>query len=114
MTARLDAAMALVGVGQDIQLAVGRAVKIQLDLGMGGLLIVLCRQKIIAAKVDDLFGNVRLAALLSKVEGASMDTRLPVSAPQAASSLSSSGIAMISLDFSDTALLPSTSLCAVA
>ena len=67
--ARLDAAMALVGVGEDIQLAVGRAVKIQLDLGMGGLLIVLCGQQIIAAKVDDLFGNVRLAALLSKSKG---------------------------------------------
>ena len=95
--------MALVGVGQNVQPAVGGAVEIQFDLGMGGLLIVFRGQKIIAAEVNDLFGNVRLAALLSKVEGASMDTRLPVSAPQAASSATSSGIAMISLDFSDTA-----------
>jgi hypothetical protein len=81
MPAHFDAAMTLVGFGHNIQLAVGRAVKKQLDLGMGGFLIVPRGQQIIAAKVNNLCGNVRLAALLSKSKGR-LSTRDCRSAPR--------------------------------
>lgn len=62
MTARLDAAMALLDLGERIDLIDGSGVEIELDLGMGGLLIVLGGQEIVTAEIDDRLRDVGLAA----------------------------------------------------
>ena len=62
MAARLDAAMGLLDLGERIDLIGGSGVEIELDLGMGGLLIVLGGQQIVAAEIDDRLGDVGLAA----------------------------------------------------
>ena len=54
VAARFDAAMGFFGLGQNVNLMGGGAVEIQLDFGMGGFLIVLGGQKIVAAEIDDL------------------------------------------------------------
>ena len=61
MAARLDAAMGFFRRRQNLKLMARSAVKIELDLGMGGFLVVFRRQKIVAAEIDDGFGNIRLA-----------------------------------------------------
>lgn len=62
MAARLDAAMGFLDLGERIDLIGGSVIEIELDLGVGGLLIVLGGQQLIAAEIDDCFGDVGLAA----------------------------------------------------
>ena len=108
MTAGFDPAMGFLDLGRNLDLIMWSLVEVKFDLGMGGSLVVLGGEKIIAAEIDDLFGDLRLKPI------ASMLTRLPPRAPEAASSASSRGIAVIWLDLSATARCPSTSLCVVA
>jgi hypothetical protein len=108
MTAGFDPAMVFLDLGRNLDLIMWSLVETEFDPGMGGFLVVPGGETIIAARIDDPFGDLRLTAhRIDADEAATQRARGGQFRQQ-------QGIAVISLDLSATARCPSTRLCVVA
>ena len=108
MTAGFDPAMGFLDLGRNLDLIMWSLVETEFESGMGGFLVFPGGETIIAAKIDDPFGDLRLTAhRIDADEAATQRARGGQFRQQ-------QGIAVISLDLSATARCPSTRLCVVA